>query len=852
MTSSDTLSKCFKGGNVQKESKQWLKHFQNILQRSFKKIRITKPLPKSDIIIQMREKASLMNKLENLEKCLKLAQSNMTETIVSQIILVQVEIEEIEVLISNLTSMKNVKKIKEHFLTLSDSGSFGSQNMWRLKRKLNLKGADVPTAKKDLAGNLVTSRSGLLQLYKNTYIERLSHKEALKDYQPLQLMKETLFNMRFEIASYKQSDNWSADQVEKICKSLHNSKARDELGLVYELFKPPFAGQDVYQSLAKMFNEMKQKLEIPSFFEEMSITSFYKLKGLKSDLSNERGVFNVVKLRYILDKLIYKDAYPTMEQNLSFSNVGGRKGRNIRDHLFVLYSIINDVKNGKAQDIEIQGYDIAKCFDEMCYEETHNDLYDVGIQDDRFAMIAKLDEHAKAVVKTPCGSTEKFELNKIVMQGTVFAPIKCSIQIDTLGRDCLANSEGEGLYVYKRIVDVPALSMIDDVIGVTNCNDEAVELNAIINVKMESKKLRLSDKKCFKLHIGKKHTKCLVKLKAHNETISNVKKATYLGDILNEEGTIDDTVASRKDKGVGKNSQICSILNCISLGMFFIDIAMILRDSMLINGILTNCEVWFSLKEEHILSLESADNDIMRKIFNAHCKTAIEIFFIETAKIPIRFILSKRRLMYLWNILRKDKNELISKVYYAQKITPTKGDWYQTLIEEKEKYEITLSDEEISKLSKYKFKRIVDKKVNSFACQYLKQKGSKHEKSLKILELVQDKSILKRQEYLKGNNFSKTDCQLLFKLRSKMLDVKTNFSHFYNKDLSCRTCRVVGVKENEDHLLKCKMLVSEISDPEVQFEYVFKDLEKQTIAIANFKAVLRKRDILLKLQEENH
>jgi hypothetical protein len=174
------------------------------------------------------------------------------------------------------------------------------------------------------------------------------------------------------------------------------------------------------------------------------------------------------------------------------------------------------------------------------------------------------------------------------MQGTVFAPIKCSIQIDTLGRDCLANSEGEGLYVYKRIVDVPALSMIDDVIGVTNCNDEAVELNAIINVKMESKKLRLSDKKCFKLHIGKKHTKCLVKLKAHNETISNVKKATYLGDILNEEGTIDDTVASRKDKGVGKNSQICSILNCISLGMFFIDIAMILRDSMLINGILTN------------------------------------------------------------------------------------------------------------------------------------------------------------------------------------------------------------------------------------------------------------------------
>ena len=42
-------------------------------------------------------------------------------------------------------------------------------------------------------------------------------------------------------------------------------------------------------------------------------------------------------------------------------------------------------------------------------------------------MIAKMDEHAKVVVKTPSGTTDKFELNKIIMQGTVFAPIKCSI-----------------------------------------------------------------------------------------------------------------------------------------------------------------------------------------------------------------------------------------------------------------------------------------------------------------------------------------------------------------------------------------------------------------------------------------
>ena len=139
------------------------------------------------------------------------------------------------------------------------------------------------------------------------------------------------------------------------------------------------------------FNGMKSELAVPGFFEEMSITSFFKNKGLRSELKNDRGVFGVVKLRSIFDKLIYKDVYPTIDQNLSCSNVGGRKGRNIRDHLFVIYAIINDVKNGNAKSIDIQGYDINKCFYEMSYEETHNDLWDVGVCDERFAMIAKMD-----------------------------------------------------------------------------------------------------------------------------------------------------------------------------------------------------------------------------------------------------------------------------------------------------------------------------------------------------------------------------------------------------------------------------------------------------------------------------
>ena len=60
---------------------------------------------------------------------------------------------------------------------------------------------------------------------------------------------------------------------------------------------------------------------------------------------------------------------------------------------------VNDVFNGRGPSFDIQGYDVIKCFDEMWYEETLNDLWDVKIQNDKFALISRLEEKCKIVVK---------------------------------------------------------------------------------------------------------------------------------------------------------------------------------------------------------------------------------------------------------------------------------------------------------------------------------------------------------------------------------------------------------------------------------------------------------------------
>ena len=75
-------------------------------------------------------------------------------------------------------------------------------------------------------------------------------------------------------------------------------------------------------------------------------------------------------------------------QNMSCSNIGARKNRNIRDHLFVINAILNDINIRKIQNVDIQIVDIEKCFDKMSFKETANDLYNVGVQDDNFVLMA--------------------------------------------------------------------------------------------------------------------------------------------------------------------------------------------------------------------------------------------------------------------------------------------------------------------------------------------------------------------------------------------------------------------------------------------------------------------------------
>ena len=201
-------------------------------------------------------------------------------------------------------------------------------------------------------------------------------------------------------------------------------------------------------------------------------------------------------------KLIYLDYYSILDKSMSDSQVGARKEKNIRNHIWIINGIISDVLSSKSKKpIDIQIFDYKQCFDSLWLQECMNDLYSAGLDDDKFALLYNVNTTVNIAVKTPVGKTDRQNIRNVITQGDVFGPMFCSKQVDTFGQECL--EESKYTYLYRGEVEIPPLSMVDDVLCVSECGFKTSMAHAYIAMKTDSKKLQFGAQKCKKLHVGK-------------------------------------------------------------------------------------------------------------------------------------------------------------------------------------------------------------------------------------------------------------------------------------------------------------------------------------------------------------
>ena len=170
---------------------------------------------------------------------------------------------------------------------------------------------------------------------------------------------------------------------------------------------------------------------------------------------------------------------------------------------------------------------------------------------------------------------------------------------------------------------------------------------------------------------------------------------------------------------------------------------------------------------------------------------------------------------------------------------PVKDDFVNQIKEDKEEIGLLLSDSEIMIMKKNKFKNLVKNKIKLAAHSYLVQKK---ERLSKLNNLTSDFNF---KEYLSTDKLSTSEKQLLFKLRTRMIPVKGNFSSMYKDDLSCRLCNT-NQTESREHLLSCSFLTHANEGSSVQYLDIFHpDLEKQIRAVKHWTTLLKTRTIRL-------
>ena len=140
----------------------------------------------------------------------------------------------------------------------------------------------------------------------------------------------------------------------------------------------------------------------------------------------------------------------------------------------------------------------------------------------------------------------------------------------------------------------------------------------------------------------------------------------YLGDVISNDGRNLKSKKARIAKVKGIVSKIMTILEGIPFGNHYFEVAIMLRNSLLVSSMLCNSEAWYNVTAAEINLLETVDLQLLRAIIRAPKSTPKEMLFLELGCIPFSEMIRQRRLGFLYYILHESPESLVYQFFQTQ------------------------------------------------------------------------------------------------------------------------------------------------------------------------------------------
>ena len=233
---------------------------------------------------------------------------------------------------------------------------------------------------------------------------------------------------------------------------------------------------------------------------------------------------------------------------------GFRPGIGTREGIFNLRTILERAIEVQ-QDVYICFIDYTKAFDRVNHSKLIECLKEVGVDDKDLQIIIKMYWEQTAVVRTKTGISSVFKIKKGVIQGCVLSPNLYNLYTEKIVREI------EGMPgVVIGAVNINNLRYADDTGLLALSSGKLQDLINIVNEKGKEYGMSINIKKTEVMVVTKKEVTPSAKITIEGRAIEQVKKFTYLGHLITDNGKCHSEITRRIEIARGAFNNISKVI----------------------------------------------------------------------------------------------------------------------------------------------------------------------------------------------------------------------------------------------------------------------------------------------------
>ena len=230
--------------------------------------------------------------------------------------------------------------------------------------------------------------------------------------------------------------------------SITMNKASEGDGISAELFQ--ILKDDAVKVLHSICQQIWKTQQWPQDWKRSVFIPIPKTGNAK-ECSGYHTIALISHISKVVLKILQARLQQYMNHELSDVQVGFRKGRETRDQIANIQSIIKKTKEFQ-KIIYICFIDYAKAFDCVDHSKLWKILQEIGIPDHLTCLLTNLYVGQEATVRTGHGTTDWFQIRKGVCQGCILSPCLFNLYAKYIMRNARLDEAQAGIKIAGRNV----------------------------------------------------------------------------------------------------------------------------------------------------------------------------------------------------------------------------------------------------------------------------------------------------------------------------------------------------------------------------------------------------------------